>query len=374
VYEIALTVSACLRAGTRVDVAWAVETHGFSSRDLGEALAITPGGGLVGSVLSGSLNDQLADVVARGGSGTLVDLTVGELAATLAGLSCGGDARCLVVSAPDLPTELWEVLRRREPVAVITTLDGAAVTDVTLVTAASLDTATADVAELFGRGVSTSTVSADTVVTVLSPVPKLLIIGAGMNAEALESAAALLGWHTTRINDANSAIGLIAGLAAMDNVVVMSHDNELAGPALAAALSSDVGYIGALGSRRTQHSRAQWLADHRVTEIDRIHGPAGLDIGANTPLRLPSRSSPKPSPPRPGRNHLKHRSPRVAVNQAWYVVGRRLWSGARGRAGGVRVRSHPEPHRWTVAADRQPGQPRHPDRWHRDPRAAARRP
>jgi xanthine dehydrogenase accessory factor len=286
VYEIALTVSACLRAGTKVDVAWAVETQGFSSRELGEALAVTPGGGLVGSVLSGSLNDQLADVVARGSSGTLVDLHVGELAATLAGLSCGGDARCLVVPAADLPTDLWDVLRRREPVALITALGGAAVTGITMFTTATIDTASDDAAELFRRGVSTSTVTADQIVTVLSPVPKLLIIGAGINAEALDSAAALLGWHTTRINDASSAIGLIAGLAAMDNVVVMSHDNELAGPALEAALSSDVGYIGALGSRRTQHSRAQWLADRGITEIDRIHGPAGLDIGANTPAEI----------------------------------------------------------------------------------------
>jgi xanthine dehydrogenase accessory factor len=68
--------------------------------------------------------------------------------------------------------------------------------------------------------------------------------------------------------------------------VVLSHDDEIAGPALEAALAGDVGYIGALGSRRTQQSRAQWLADHGVTERDRIHGPAGLDIGANTPAEI----------------------------------------------------------------------------------------
>ncbi|MCW2694312.1 MAG: hypothetical protein JWM67_2916, partial [Mycobacterium sp.] len=79
-YEIALTVTACLRSGTAVDVAWAVETRGFSSRDRNEALALTPGGGRVGSVLSGSLNEELADLASGGSRGRLLDLRVGDLA------------------------------------------------------------------------------------------------------------------------------------------------------------------------------------------------------------------------------------------------------------------------------------------------------
>jgi xanthine dehydrogenase accessory factor len=134
--------------------------------------------------------------------------------------------------------------------------------------------------------VSDTTVTADTVVTVLWPVPKLVVIGGGGIADALEAAAGLLGWNAVTVNDASSAIGLIAGLAAMDNVAVLSHDLEVSGPALEAALRSDVGYIGALGARRTQQARAQWLADHGVTDLDRIHGPAGLDIGANTPAEI----------------------------------------------------------------------------------------
>ncbi len=47
-----------------------------------------------------------------------------------------------------------------------------------------------------------------------------------------------------------------------------------------------MGYIGALGSRRTQQARADWLAYRDVTDLDRICGPAGLDIGANTPAEI----------------------------------------------------------------------------------------
>ncbi|MDT4985843.1 MAG: xanthine dehydrogenase accessory factor, partial [Pseudonocardiales bacterium] len=40
------------------------------------------------------------------------------------------------------------------------------------------------------------------------------------------------------------------------------------------------------GSRRTQQARADWLAYRGIVELDRIYGPAGLDIGANTPAEI----------------------------------------------------------------------------------------
>jgi xanthine dehydrogenase accessory factor len=286
VYEIALSVAACLRSGTRVDVTWVVEARGFSARDLGEALAITPGGGRVGAVLSGSLNDQLVDLSEQGATGRVVDLHVGELDAELAGLACGGDARCLLVPAADLPAGLWERLRKRDPVCLLTRLDGDRVLDITMYGPETIADAGEDAARLFSRGVSGSSVAPGTVVTVFWPVPKLVIIGAGAIADALRSAADLLGWHTQVTTQVSSATGVIAGLAGMDKVVVISHDDDLAGPALAAALAGEVGYIGALGSRRTQQSRANWLAYRGITDLDRIHGPAGLDIGANTPPEI----------------------------------------------------------------------------------------
>jgi xanthine dehydrogenase accessory factor len=143
-----------------------------------------------------------------------------------------------------------------------------------------------DAARLFGRGMSDTIVTADTVTTVLWPVPKLVVIGAGAVADALCRAAELLGWHPQVITQVSTATGVIAGLAVPDKLVVISHDHELAGPALAAALSGPVGYIGALGSRRMQESRADWLAYRGVTDLERIHGPAGLDIGANTSAEI----------------------------------------------------------------------------------------
>jgi xanthine dehydrogenase accessory factor len=117
-------------------------------------------------------------------------------------------------------------------------------------------------------------------------VPRLLIVGGGAIADALRSAADLLGWHIDVASDTRTATGAIAALAGLDKVVVVSHDVELAGPALESALAGDVGYIGALGSRRTQQTRADWLAYRGITDLDRVHGPAGLDIGASTPPEI----------------------------------------------------------------------------------------
>ena len=76
-----------------------------------DALAITPGGGRVGSLVSGALDAQLADVAGRlGDRGRLVEAHVGDTDALIAGLSCGGDARCLLVPGERLPAELWDLL------------------------------------------------------------------------------------------------------------------------------------------------------------------------------------------------------------------------------------------------------------------------
>jgi xanthine dehydrogenase accessory factor len=285
-YAIALTVSACLQAGTRVDVAWVVQTQGFSSRDKSEALAITPGGGRVGEILAGALDGELVDQAARGAKGRLVNVHVGDLEAELAGLSCGGDARCLLIPAAELPPELWPRLRDREPVCLVTRLDGTSVVDTTLFGPDTVADAGEAAANLFGRGVSDTIVTPEAVTTVLWPVPTLLIVGPGEVSNALSRAADLLGWHTQTATAPNTATGVIAGLAALDKVVVTSHDVEFAGRALEAALASKVGYIGALGSRRTQQARADWLAYRGVTDLARVHGPAGLDIGANTPAEI----------------------------------------------------------------------------------------
>lgn len=71
-------------------------------------------------------------------------------------------------------------------------------------------------------------------------------------------------------------------------IVTLTHDPKLDDPALTAALRSDVFYIGALGSRRTHARRLERLRDQGfgAGELERIHGPVGLALGATSPAEI----------------------------------------------------------------------------------------
>jgi xanthine dehydrogenase accessory factor len=286
VFDIAVTVNACLRARTRVDVAWPVDVSGFGPVDHNEALAITPGGGRVGSLISGALDSQLVDRSAAGLTGRLLDLEVSELDALVAGVSGTGRARCLVVAAEDLPADLWDRLVERVPVCLVARLEDDLVTGYDLYDAETVAQAGEEVVSLFKGRVSATRVDPGSVTTVLWPVPKLLTVGGGPIAAALGRAAELLGWQVRSFTESGDAPAHIVGLSGIDSVVVFGHDDGLTGPALRAALSSPVGYIGSVGPRPVQESRVDWLVRRGVEDRARIHGPAGLDIGASAPAEI----------------------------------------------------------------------------------------
>lgn len=281
-YGVALSVVACLRAGTHVDLAWLVDPGEFVGFDPADAVAITPGGGRVGSLLAGALDGQLLELAGREGmSGRLVSLTVGEVDAIIAGLSRGGDVRCLVVPAESLPAELWDLLIESEPVCLVTRVDEAG--EVVATDLVALGQPGADGAD---EQVSSVVIADETITTTLWPVPTLLVVGTGAIADALTVAAGPLGWRVEVTNDGAVATGTIARLSSIDMLVMAAHDLELAGAVLAAALVSEIGYIGALGGRRMQQVRADWLAYRGITDLERVRGPAGLDIGAETPAEI----------------------------------------------------------------------------------------
>ncbi len=135
------------------------------------------------------------------------------------------------------------------------------------------------------------------------PPPRLVVVGAVDTAEALCRGAKLLGWEAIVV-DARSAFLTPERLPSADRlvakwprealaevapdhqtaIVVLTHDAKFDEPALAAALESEAFYIGALGSRRTTTRRRERLLELGVAEasLDRIMGPCGLDIGADT--------------------------------------------------------------------------------------------
>ena len=135
------------------------------------------------------------------------------------------------------------------------------------------------------------------------PPPRLLVYGAVDTAEAMCRGAKLLGWHTI-VADARAKFATRERIPSADElivewppetfaqvqpdhqtaIVVLTHDDKFDEPALIGALETEAFYIGALGSRRNQERRRERLLEAGVEEaaLERIMGPCGLDIGADT--------------------------------------------------------------------------------------------
>jgi xanthine dehydrogenase accessory factor len=282
VYDIALTVAACLQSGTRADVVWLADAEGLEVSDWSDSVVFTPGGGRTGGLLGGALDGKLGDLAGRWSTGRLVDLEITQVDALVAELPSPGSVRCLIIPADHLPVETWELAVRRERFCVVSELSGDEVTATSVYSSFTVRETDDGVQEVFA-GPSGSTMLGDRVVSVFVAVPQMVIVGAGPIAEALVEVADAVGWHARMSGELTMVGGLIAPLSGLDMVVVAAHDLELAGTALAAALDSGCGYIGSLGSRKMQADRADWLAYRGITDLGRIHGPAGLDIGADSP-------------------------------------------------------------------------------------------
>jgi xanthine dehydrogenase accessory factor len=139
-----------------------------------------------------------------------------------------------------------------------------------------------------------------------APPPQLVVFGAVDFTAALASAGKLLGYRVT-VCDARAVFATEARFPMADDVVndwpdrllarigpslgprdavcVLTHDHKFDVPAIVAALATDVGYVGAMGSRRTHGERVERLRDAGLgdAEIARVMSPIGLDLGARTP-------------------------------------------------------------------------------------------
>jgi xanthine dehydrogenase accessory factor len=136
--------------------------------------------------------------------------------------------------------------------------------------------------------------------------PRMIIFGAVDFTAALAKVGKVLGYRVT-VCDARAVFATMLRFPTADEVVndwpdrylakvgdelgprdaicVLTHDHKFDVPAIAAAVKTGVGYLGAMGSRRTHDQRIVRLRDAGLTEaeIARVMSPVGLDVGARTP-------------------------------------------------------------------------------------------
>jgi len=295
VRELAESIQRWRSRGDRVALATVVATRRSAPRPVGAKLAISERGELFGSVSGGCVESdvavQAAEVIAEG-TPRLLTYGITDDMAWNVGLPCGGE---IDVFLERFEGELPE---SDEPAVSVTVLEGERAGERRLLGLDAVEPGPSRVLELDGE-----TVFAE----MLGPPPRVVVIGAIDTAEELCRAAKSLGWHTV-VADPRPALTTRERLPSPDEllvawpdealeqlapdrdtaVVVLTHEERLDVPALTSALEAEAFYVGAIGSRRTQAKRRERLLEAGVAEeeLERLSGPAGLDLGAQTPAEM----------------------------------------------------------------------------------------
>jgi xanthine dehydrogenase accessory factor len=301
-----------------------VETWGSAPRKVGAKMAFTAGGAAIsGSVSGGCVEGAViaaGDEVLATGRPQLLHFGVADETAWGVGLACGGTIE-VFVEPLDVATYALarDWVARRQRGAIITAIRGpeevlgrklSAGPDGSVAGSLGpgLDESALAIARQAGRSTRAHlTDEVEVFVDVLRPLPTLVIVGGAHIAVVLAQLAKLMGYRT-EIIDPRRAFGSEARFPSADSVshawpdkalvanppgpetavVTLSHDPKIDDPGLAAALTGEAFYVGALGSRKTNAQRRERLAALGFSEeqLARIHAPVGLDIGADNPEEI----------------------------------------------------------------------------------------
>ncbi|MDO5757022.1 MAG: XdhC family protein [Rhodobacterales bacterium] len=290
------------RSAQGAALATVVQTWGSAPRRVGAMLAISGRGDMAGSVsggcVEGAVISEASEAIADG-KPRMLEFGVSDDDAFAVGLACGGTIRVLVqpvgTALPEnILTELVAARAARQPVALITPPGGIPRLEAT------------GHAERFRMDRSGFMEDGETFVAIHNPPLRLIVVGAVHIAQALVPMARIAGYDPLII-DPRTAFATDArfpgevlldewpdegvralGLDGRTALVLLTHDPKLDDAALTEALRSDVFYIGALGSKRTHAKRLERMraAGFMESDLARIHGPVGLDIGAAGPSEI----------------------------------------------------------------------------------------
>jgi xanthine dehydrogenase accessory factor len=282
-------------------VATVIATRRSAPRPVGSKLIVTDEGTMEGSVSGGCVESEVYEAcrgVLRGDAPQLLTYGISDEQAFQVGLPCGGEIDVFVQEEDRELSEQIETLGEQRAVLFTDLEDGSQRL------ALEGEDGTADELLRGGHSKVVELGERRLFADVFGPPPRLLVFGAVDTAEALCGTAKQFGWRTI-VADARGRFATAERIPSADEVivawpeevlarvqpdhatavVVLTHDEKFDVPALVGTLATDAFYIGALGSRRNQEKRRERLLEEGVSEdaLERIHGPAGLDLGAHTP-------------------------------------------------------------------------------------------
>jgi xanthine dehydrogenase accessory factor len=325
-------------AGETVGLGTVVATFSSAPRDPGAAMLVGSDGTVTGSVsggcVEGAVYELAQDVVAERAP-VLQRYGITDDDAFAVGLTCGGiiDIYVEPVDKESLPElgAVFESVRNGQPVAVVTVVEHVEEglvgrhlivwpekTDGSLGSSRMNDAVADDARGLLATG-RTGVLhygpdgqrrgeGMTVFVNSFEPPPRMLVFGAIDFAAAMAKMGAYLGYQVTvcdarpvfatasRFPDAHEVVvdwphrylkaeaeaGRVNRRTA---IAVLTHDPKFDVPLLEVALRLDVGYVGAMGSRKTHEDRFSRLREAGLTEpeLEHLSSPIGLDLGARTP-------------------------------------------------------------------------------------------
>ncbi len=293
-HEVLRAATEWLDHGDAVVLVTVADTWGSAPRRPGALMVIHSDGRFVGSVSGGCVEDDLVQRVLRGEFAErppqLVEYGISESHARGIGLPCGGRLQ-LLVEYLQAAAPLRQILERVRA-------HGRVERRVCLTTGeVSLHADGAGVECVFDGHQLTR---------LYGPLWRVLIIGAGELTRRVAQLALTLDYAVTICDSRpeyasgwevdGTAFSTLSSEAFVQRfvpdertaVIALAHAPPLEDKALAAALKTSAFYIGALGSRKNQRARLERLRKLGLdaAQLERLHGPIGLDIGSHTPAEI----------------------------------------------------------------------------------------
>ncbi len=288
------TAVSWLKDGHPVAIATVVQTWGSAPRPVGSWLAIRQDGQVAGSVSGGCVEDDLirrvqSEILTRN-TPEMVVYGVSQQEAARFGLPCGGTLRLLVEPKSELVV-LERLLDQISSHQIVRR---------------TVDLQSGKSKLSIGTRQDEFSCTEEAMCTTYGPRWRMVIIGAGQLSLYTADFALALDFEVIVIDpreeyaeginrqDVSFFKGmpddvlLEIGVDPHTAVVALTHDPKLDDMALMEALKSPAFYVGALGSRQNTQKRKERLLEFDLNQeqVDRLHGPVGLYIGALTPPEI----------------------------------------------------------------------------------------
>ena len=294
--DILTPMSVWLKEKRKVALATVISTWGSAPRPVGGQMAIDSNGEIIGSVSGGCIegaviNEGINSI--NDGKLRIKDYGISNDMAWEVGLACGGELKVLIqpLQIEDkIIFSLVESIRKREVIKLkINTKSGLRTID------KSISQQSSSFNQLMNEFIH-----------IIDPKPRLFIIGAVHIAQELIKLATIADFEIILIDPRDhfatqerfpnckiinewpdTALSKFT-FDKSTHLVTLTHDPKIDDPALIYSLKKNIGYVGSLGSKKTHQKRCERLSllGFNQSDLNKIHGPIGLDIKAKNPAEI----------------------------------------------------------------------------------------